>query len=679
MSARSPVTVSFEGDIAWVEIDNPPVNATSTAVRVGLLQAVDAVAQARAAILICAGRSFVAGGDMSEFDAPPALPHLPDVVEAIEDSPAPFLAVMHGMVLGGGFEIAMGCAWRIAAHGTKFGLPEVNVGLVPGAGGTQRAPRLLGMEMAIDMAASGKFFGAEAMAAAGGLDLVFDGDAKVAARAFLGDHPARPQPVRHRTARAMPKAALQAKRDQIAKRARGQAAPLENIEALQWALLPFAEGQKKERTRHLELRQSPESRALRHAFFAERQVAKPKAVEAMEARPLSEIAVIGGGLMGAGIAVAALKAGFDVKLIEREEDAAQAAQERVFGLIDGAVKRGKTPAEVAAAQKARFGASASYEAAAGADLAIEAVFEDLGVKRAVFAELAKVVAPQAILATNTSYLDPRDIFAGTPNQDRCIGLHFFSPAHVMKLLEIVPLPDSSGTVLATGFAFGKRLGKVPVLAGICDGFIGNRMLAEYRRAAEYLLADGALPVEVDAAAHAIGFPMGPFELQDLTGLQIAWANRKRLAAARDPNQRYVTIADQICESGRLGQRSGKGWYDYAEGDRKPIPSPEVEQLILDHAAGQGIARRRFSLDEIQERILAVLANEGARIVEEGVAETDAAVDMVQIHGYAFPRWRGGPMHLADQIGWGQIAGTMRLLAAESPNSWVLSQRVLQAE
>jgi len=677
MTTVLPVSVTYEGDLAWVTIDNPPVNATSTAVREGLEKAVLEVQGARLAVLVGAGKTFVAGGDMLEFDAPPVAPHLPDVVQMIEDSETPFLAALHGTVLGGGFEIALGCAWRIAHADTRFGLPEVNVGLIPGAGGTQRAPRLIGMAATIDMAASGVTLDAARMQALGGLDAVFDGQVMDAARAFAADLPARPDKVSDRAAAPLPAEALRARSEDVARKARGQRSPMLNLEAVQWSLLPFAQGQPKERDLHLELRQSAESRALRHAFFAERQVARPKVAIGGTPRELTHMAVVGGGLMGAGIAAASLSGGLRVTLIERDSDAAKMATERVVGLIDGAVKRGKLTEAKAAAQRACFNATATYADAAGADLAVEAVFEDLEVKRAVFAQLAEVIGPEAILGTNTSYIDPREIFAGVPNAGRCLGLHFFSPAHVMKLLEIVPLPETSAEVVATGLAFGKRLRKVSVIAGICDGFIGNRMLAEYRRAAEYMLADGALPQEVDAAAREIGFPMGPFELQDLTGLQIAWANRKRQAATRDPAQRYVTISDQLCEAERLGQRSGMGWYDYPEGSRSAHPSPQVETIILDYSHAQGITRRQFGRKEIAARILAVLANEGARIVEEGIAENDAAVDMVQIHGYAFPRWRGGPMHAATEGGWDSVAATMGAMAEESPGSWTLSASVAE--
>lgn len=677
MTATAPVTVRKDGDIAWVTIDSPPVNATSQAVRAGLEAAVSEVRGARLAVLTCAGKTFIAGGDMSEFDGPAALPHLPDVVQLIEDSEVPFLALLHGTVLGGGFEIAMGCAWRFAAPGTTFGLPEVNVGIIPGAGGTQRAPRLVGMDAAIEMACKGRIYSAEEMLALGGLDRIV-GDPEAAARAFAADLPDRPEPVSARACKALSDADYAEKAAEIAKRAKGQQSPLLNLEALQWAALPFAEGQPKERARHLEMRAGAESRALRHAFFAERQVMKPRAIAGATPRELSHVAVVGGGLMGAGIAASCLSAGLRVTLIERSAEEASAAQGRVEGLVAGALKRGKISQNQYERQMTAFAAVDNYAAASGVDLAIEAVFEDLAVKQAVFADLAQHLSQDAILATNTSYLDPREIFVAVPNKARCLGLHFFSPAHVMKLVEVVNTPDTDPDVLATGFDLAKRLKKVAVLSGICDGFIGNRMLSAYRREAEYLLADGALPHQVDAAMRGFGMPMGPFELQDLTGLQIAWANRKRQAATRDPGERYERIADSLCEMGRLGQRSGKGWYAYAEGSRRPERDPEVEALIVDYSADRGITRRTFTEQEIRDRLLAVYANEGARIVEEGIAEDFAAVDMVKLHGYGFPRWRGGPMHYAAQVGWAGMARVMAEVAGESPGSWVIADHLARA-
>lgn len=666
----SSVDVWVENGLAWVTVNNPPVNATSTAVRQGLLDAVAAVQGARLAILHCAGRTFIAGGDMSEFDAAPQEPHLPDVVNAIEASATPFVAAMHGTVLGGGLEIALGCAFRIAAPGTKFGLPEVNVGLIPGAGGTQRAPRLFGWDAAIDMACSGKLLSAEEAFALGAIDVISD-DPEAAARSLALPVPT---PVSQRPARPLDGDWLTEKRVTLKNRARGQRAPLHNLDALSWATRPFAEGQPKERALHLSLRASDESRALRHAFFAERAVAQPAVIAGATPKDIARIAIVGGGLMGAGIAAACLGAGYEVAIIERDAESAGAAQDWVLGLIAGALKRGKIDQAKHDAQVAAFNTGVGYATARGADLAIEAVFEDVTVKKAAFAGLAEVLAEDAILATNTSYLDPRDIFDGIANPSRCVGLHFFSPAHIMKLLEVVRLPETSQETLATAFALAKRLRKVAVLSGICDGFIGNRMLAAYRRAAEYMLADGATPKQIDDAMRAYGMAMGPFEAQDMGGLQIAEANRRRQDATRPATERYVTISDQLCALGRTGQRVGKGWYAYETGDRAPKVDPVVTDLIEQYSTENRITRRPYTQDRIQAQLLAVLANEGARIVEEGIAETDAAVDMVKLHGYGFPRWRGGPMCAAQTAGDDAIRAALDALEAQSPGSWVRAYR-----
>lgn len=647
MTQHSPVSVETNGTIAWITIDYPPVNATSNAVRAGLNDALTMLAPTKVAFLQCAGRTFVAGGDMSEFDAPPVLPHLPDVVQAIEDSPVPIVALMHGTVLGGGFEIAMACAWRIASADTRFGLPEVNVGLIPGAGGSQRLPRLIGFAASVDIACSGKMVSAKELLTIGGLDLVIEGDLKQAAREFAKNLPERPVPVSQLTVSDIGN--LGQIRKQLVMRAKGQRSPLHNLNSLEWSALPFYQGQPKERALHLELRATSESRALRYAFFAERAVAKPREIAGAKARDINQIVIVGGGLMGAGIATTMLNADLSVTLIERDADAAAAAYGRVENLLNEALTRGKITAENMAIRLAKFRTTTDYKDASTGDLAIEAVFEDVAVKSDVFAQLAAVMSDTAILATNTSYLDTTEIFAGIPHPERCLGLHFFSPAHIMKLLEIVKTPNTSTEVLATGFALGKRMRKISVLSGICDGFIGNRMLSAYRREADYLLTDGALPYEVDAVMRAFGMPMGPYELQDLTGLQIAWPNRKRQASSRDPEERYIAIADQLCELGRLGQRNGLGWYKYEEGSRAPIRDDLVENLIEAYSAENGITRRDFSAEEISTRLLAVLAAEGKQIINEGIAEREADVDTVQINGYGFPRWRGGPMHYANEI------------------------------
>jgi len=675
MAEKSPVTVRIDGDIAHVQVDNPPVNATSASVRAGLERAVTEVsaAGARVAILSCAGKTFIAGGDISEFDKPPAQPHLPDVVTMIEDSRVPFIAALHGTVLGGGFEVAMACAWRVAAAGTRFGLPEVNIGLIPGAGGSQRLPRLIGVETSVDLSCRGRMIPAQKLLDLGGLDRV-GADHLAEAEALATELPPRPEKTRLRPVPKVAQGFFDETRAALRKEARGQQSPLENLRALEWAAtLPFDVGAEKERALHMDLRAGDESRALRHVFFAERAVAKPEAIKGATPRDIGHVAVVGGGLMGAGIAMSALMAGLRLTLIERDAEAVETARKNVSGLLDGAVKRGKLDDAGRAETQGRIAFTTDYADAAPADLAIEAVFEDMGVKQQVFARLAAAMRPDAILATNTSYLDPREIFAGLPGPDRMLGLHFFSPAHVMRLLEIVRTPDTGADVLATGFALGKRMGKIGVLSGICDGFIGNRILANYRRAADYLLADGALPHEVDAAMRGFGMPMGPYELQDLTGLQISWANRKRQAATRDPAERYIPIADRLCEADRFGQRSGRGWYVYAEGSRTPERDPEVEEMIRAWSAEEGVARRDFTPEEIRNRLIAVMVNEGARIVEEGIAERPLDVDMVKIHGYGFPRWRGGPMHYAEARGLDKVAADMRAVAEESSGSWTISK------
>ena len=672
----TPVTTSIRDSIALVEISNPPVNASSAHVRAALLQAVRdcEAAGVNAAVLTGAGRCFMAGGDITEFGQPPILPHLPDVYDAIEASPVVYIAAIHGMALGGGFELAMACDYRIAAHGTKFGLPEVNMGLVPGAGGSQRAPRLIGVEAALDLVTTGKTLDAAEVLALGGLDSLFEGDPQDAGLAIAEGFPDRPTPVSARPVPAHDPNIFAETRQKLTAKSRGEQAPLMNVDAVEWAAtLPYSEGQPKERALHLALRDTAESRGLRHAFLAERCAAKPEAIKGGVARDIAHVAVVGGGLMGAGIGYACLSAGLSVTLLEQNDEAASAGAGRMDTLVQSALKRGKLDENGADDLKSRLSATSDYDQAAGADLAIEAVFEDLAVKKSVFARLDEALGPNAILATNTSYIDPREIFDGIAHPDRCLGLHFFSPAHVMKLVEIVRTPGTSPDTLATGFALAKKLKKQPVLSGICDGFIGNRILSAYRRQADYLLLDGALPAEIDSAMRAFGMPMGPYELQDLTGLQIAWANRKRQAPTRPATERYVTIADQLCEADRLGQRSGRGWYRYAEGSRTPEPDPEVTALIEAASDRAGVTRQLFTQDDIQSRLMAVMINEGARIVEEGIAERPGDVDVVKLNGYGFPRWRGGPMAYGDEIGLDTVRADFDRIEAQSPGSWQRSE------
>ncbi|OED37358.1 enoyl-CoA hydratase [Chromatiales bacterium (ex Bugula neritina AB1)] len=672
----NPVHYQPEAGIAWITINYPPVNAMSVAVRDGLLGAVKAAEADNMShgIICCEGRTFVAGGDISEFGRPPQQPHLPDVYNYLEASPVTWLAAMHGTVLGGGFELAMACDYRVALQNTRFGLPEVTLGLVPGAGGTQRSPRLLGVELAIDLTTSGRMINATDLLQAGGLDSIIEGELKAGAIEFLQNAGPAPQQVSQREIAPLTSDFFETKKQPVLKAAKGATAPLHNLEAIKWATeTSFADGQKKERTLHLQLRNSEQSVALRHAFFAERAVSKPVIIKDTTAREFSNITIVGGGLMGAGISAACLNAGLNVHMIEVDKDAATAGKQRVIKLLDGALKRGKLSRSQYTRHCEALSAGTDYSAARETDIAIEAVVEDLEVKQGVFRSLAEHVPANTIIATNTSYLNPTEIAKGIKNPERILGLHFFSPAHIMKLLEIVNTPATSTEVLATAFAFAKKLRKVGALSGICDGFIGNRMLAAYRRQADYLLADGATPQQIDSAMRNFGLPMGPYELQDLTGLQIGWANRKRLAPTRDPAQRYISIADQLCELNRFGQRSGMGWYRYENGDRTPLPDPLVNDIISNWSAENNINRRNFSEKNIQQSLIAVLANEGARILEEGIAERALDIDMVKIHGYGYPRWRGGPMHTAEQLGKDTIKSILADVTAQSPDSWKIAE------
>ena len=518
------------------------------------------------------------------------------------------------------------------------------------------------------MAITGQMKTAEELLSVGGIDAIAE-DIAAALPDLVGQ---KVQPVSRRE--ITPPPSFEPFEQLAQKVAKGRQAPLHNLTALQWATDPFKNGQPMERSLHLELRQSAESRALRHVFFAERRAVRPAALDGSVPKPVQHVAIVGGGLMGSGIATACLSVGLGVTLIERDAAATENARKTVTALLERSVKRGKMTAEAFQSSTASLKVTDNYAAAASADLAVEAVFEDLEAKREVFEALAKVVREDTLLATNTSYLNPEDIFQATPGKHRCFGLHFFSPAHIMKLVEVIQTRHSSPETLATGFDLVRRLRKTPVLSGICDGFIGNRVLIAYRREAEYLLADGALPYEIDAAMRAFGMAMGPFEAQDLAGLQIAEANRRRQDATRPAHERYVPIADRLCAADRFGVRAGAGWYRYAAGDRPPQRDDIVTDIIKDYAEEVGITRRMISPDGIQTRLLVAMANEGARIVEEGIAADDAIVDVVQTAGYGFPRWRGGPMHWAEAQGSAAIKNTLEQMETESPGSWVRAGR-----
>lgn len=669
------------GHFWLVEIDNPPVNATSTSVRQGLMEAVTAChndnGEKKAVILVCKGRSFIAGGDITEFDAPPQEPHLPDVCNAIEDADLPWIAVMHGHVLGGGLEIAMSCAFRIAHKDTKFGMTEVKVGLIPGAGGSQRLPRLIGLDAAIPMLTAGQLISSNEFSSLGGLDKVHEhSNAEEIALNFLQALPSRPIPISQRNIVITDPEILERSEAKLKALSKGDLAALANLEALQLAVeTSFDKGQPIERERHLKMRNSAESRALRHAFLAERQVSKPALLKGSSPKEIKNVVVVGGGLMGAGIAFSTLMASYEVTLIERDENAVNGAKDRLSSMMEGAIKRGKITEERGKKLLNSVSFSTDYNSATDADIAIEAVFEDIEVKQNVFKSLDAVMREGAILASNTSYLDPNLIMQGLANPERMLGLHFFSPAHIMKLVEVITLDNTHPDIVATGFNFAKSLGKTGVLSRVCDGFIGNRILAAYRRQADYLLIDGATPSQIDRAMRNFGLNMGPYEMQDMAGLQIAWANRKRLAATRPKTERYVEIGDMLCEMERFGQRTGKGWYLYEEGSRSPLEDELVLQLIAEVSQKHEITRQVFSDDEICQRLLTVMINEGALIVEEGIAERDLDIDIVKILGYGFPRWRGGPMNYANEIGWEKISETMSSIQQQSPNSWQRAKRL----
>ncbi|MBC8727384.1 3-hydroxyacyl-CoA dehydrogenase NAD-binding domain-containing protein [Paraburkholderia sp. UCT2] len=679
-SSADVVTRELHGKVLLVTIDHAPVNALSADVRRGLLAAIEAADADRAVeavLIVGAGRNFIAGAEIREFGKPPVPPSLPDVCNRIEACTKLVIAALHGAALGGGLEVALAAHYRIAVDGAKLGLPEVQLGLLPGAGGTQRTPRLIGAPAALDLMLSGRHASAKEALALGLVDRLGDsGDILAEGLAYAHELLAAHAPVRRtRDAaalidRAASRAAVAKARDETAKKARGLFSPLKIVDAVEAAIeQPFEEGLKLERKLFLQCLDSPQRAGLVHAFFAEREVLKAPETRDAKPRALEAIGVIGGGTMGAGIAVAVLDAGLPVTLIERDEAALARGRAHIDKVYDGLIARGRLTAEKKAATMARWSGSTSYDALAHADLVIEAVFEDLDVKKAVFAELDRVCKSGAVLATNTSYLDIDAIAASISRPADVIGLHFFSPANIMKLLEVVVPKQVSADVVATAFEFAKKLRKTPVRAGVCDGFIGNRLLAVYRAAADALMEDGASPYQIDAAVRAFGLPMGPFQVVDLAGGDIGWAARKRRAATRDPNARYVQIADRLCERGWFGQKTGRGFYLYPEGSRGGMPDPEVEAIIDAERARAGITPRSFTDEQIMRRYLAAMINEGANVVHEGIALRPLDVDVTLLYGYGFPRYRGGPMKYADSVGLPTILADIREFAKEDPLFW----------
>ena len=651
---RDAVRLEREGEIAVIVIDNPPINAGSAAVREGLMAAI-ALLQSdeglHAAVLIGAGTTFVAGSDLREFGQPLAEPQLPAVIRAIEECGKPVVAALHGAALGGGFELALGCDARVAATGTVVGLPEVTLGIIPGAGGTQRLPRIVGIPRAIAMVCSGERIGSAAALAAGLIDAEVQGDLRTAAIAQARQWIGHKQRLRDRgvpTSDASAIAEATAAALKAGKRRPQVQAAIDAVMAT--ARVGIDEGLAEERAVFQRLRVSREAFALRHQFFAERESAKHPSLDNATPRDVRRIAVIGAGTMGSGIAIAALDAGHDVLLLEQEAAALERGVQRIHAHYASRLASGKVTAAVAAANTARLSASLDWPRIAEADLVIEAVFEEIAVKQQVFRRIDALARPGAVLASNTSYLDLDAIAAVTSRPQDVIGLHFFSPAHVMKLMEVVRGKASAPDALATGLAVGRRLRKLPVLTGNAFGFVGNSLYAAYRRQCEFMVEEGAAPEQVDAALEAFGFAMGPFAVADLSGLDIAWRMRQAQATTRNPAARYVHIADRLCEAGRLGRKTGAGYYRYAEGASRPQVDPAVDDLIAQARRDKGIQARALTVEEIQRRVMLTLVNEAALLLAEGVAERATDVDVVLVNGYGFPRWEGGPVFWARERG-----------------------------
>ena len=675
-----PGSIALErrGDVALLRLTNPPVNGLSFAMRAALGERIaEALADdAVAAIVVAgAGRMFCGGADIREFSAPPppGAASLPAILDEIEASPKPVVAAIHGVAAGGGMELALACHVRLAAPGTRLGLPEVTLGILPGAGGTQRLPRLIGVEAALDVIVGGKLHPVEKAVALGFADECVEGDLEEAAVARARSLAAGGAPLRRASrleehleaARGRPEI-FETFRKKMAKRARGFDAPWACVDCVETALtMPYAEALKNERAAFHRLRESEQSAAQRHAFFAEREVAKvPGVPKDTPVRPIASAAVVGCGTMGGGIAMCLANAGLPVTVLESSQDALDRGLAAVRGNYAATVGKGRLPRAEMDARLARITPTLDYADLAGADVVIEAVFEDMPLKKEVFARLDRVCRPDAILATNTSTLDVDALAAATSRPERVVGTHFFSPAHVMTLVENVRGARTSPETVATVMKLSKTLGKVGVLVGVCDGFVGNRMLYAYRRQADFLLEEGALPPQIDRVVHDFGMPMGPYRMGDLTGLDVSWRVRKAQAAARPAHLRYSPIADRICEMGRYGQKTGAGWYRYEAGSRVPIPDPVIDELIVGVSAELGIARREVRDDEIVPRLFYPLVNEGAKILDEGIALRASDVDVIWMRGYGFPRYRGGPLFWAGLVGLKTIYDTMSRLYDE---------------
>lgn len=651
-------SLTIENRVAVLTIDNPPVNALSTPVRAALLEAVTAVQSddnVDALVIACGGKTFFAGADLKEFDAPPADPLLTETVDALEASNKPVIAAIHGSALGGGLEVAIACHYRIATAQARFGLPEVKLGLMPGSRGTQRLPRLVGIANALDMIALGNPIDTAKALEFGLIDRVSAGALVADACDFAREVGTN---IRRTSERAVAPLAADhfdtfAKRN--ARKFRGLDAPPAIIRAVRASgELSFADGVALERKLFLELRHGPQTKALRHVFFAEREALKIPGQTGIEPRPLKSTGVIGAGTMGTGITLALLSGGLPVTLVEQSAQALERGAGIIAKTLADDVKSGRKSQADAEKAQAMLSTSMDYAALAGADLIIEAAFETMPVKQAIFTALDAAAKPGAILATNTSYLDIDQIAAATRRPRDVVGMHFFSPANIMKLLEIVRAAQTAPDAIATALAVAKRIGKVPVVAGNAYGFIGNRMLAVRRREAETMLVEGASPSQIDRVTEDFGFPMGPFRMADLAGLDLGWSAETSKAS---------TIRERLCEAGRRGQKTGAGFYDY-DADRRPTPSAVVDSIVAGFAADRGLTRREVPDTEILDRLLWPMIDEGARLFDEGIAQRVSDIDVVWINGYGWPAWTGGPMYHAQVVGIETVAARLRGLGRE---------------
>ena len=684
---ESKVNLEIRNNIAILEIFNPPVNALSLPIRKHLMELLDEAEQDNsvlAIIIVGRGNTFPAGADIKEFGNPPKSPLLPLICNKIEALEKPVICSMHGTVLGGGLEIALSCHYRLATLKTKLGLPEVHLGLIPGAGGTQRLPRLVGLLEALRITASGIPIDATKAKKLELIDEIII-DIKEDAINFTNkvltsktSH-ARTCDIDHHLKMSPDSTSEMSQlKESFAKSTRGQIAPQKISECIEATLtLPFKEGLSLERKTFEDLLLTNQSKGCIHAFFSEKRSFKIPEVTKSNPRPLKTLGVVGGGTMGSGITIAALNAGIPVTMVERDQESIKKGKHNVEKAYRRDIQKGRLSESKVTDILSRFNVTTDFDSLSSVDMVIEAAFEEMKTKKDIFRILDKVIKPGAILSSNTSYLDINEIALATSRPSDVIGLHFFSPANIMRLLEIVVPSEVSDDVVATGFSLAKRMRKIPVRAGVCDGFIGNRILNNYGDCAAFMMEDGATPYEIDKAIYEFGYPMGLHQMFDLAGGDIGWANRKRLEPHRNPETRYVHIADRICENGWFGQKTGRGYYRYDNGNKRGDEDPEVLKIIEEERAKKGIIPRKFSQEEIIRRYMAAMINEAANVIFEKIALRPSDVDVTKLFGYGFPRYRGGPMKYADSCGLDKILLDLKEFEKEDPLFWEPSKLIIE--